>query len=504
MTKPHRNGTTLPTPHNLEAEQALVSCVLQNPALLSDLAKHSAELFYDLRHASLWTSLRDMHRERKVIDAVTLHEHLRACKALKHVGGWQYVADLWDKAPSPANWPYYLDLVREPFAKRRLAGIMHDGLSRLAENGTDPKDFTLGLQADLETAARIAGGRKDKPQLKVWRCSDLLKYQPPEDASLVGDNEIVKGYEGVVVLAGPGSSGKSLCTATLALAGARGCGYWMGRKVHRRFKTLIIQAENGVTRLKKEVAAMADAHPELNIDDHIFFSEPPEGGLPFHRGDFRSAVRDDIARLGPDLVIIDPWSQVATEDAAKEVVDKLAEIRSCFPAGEDCPGLLIVAHTKKPRPEDVRRGRGLVYMVSGSIALPNTARCVYVLLPWCDDPEDNRVYWCCPKLNNGEMYPASVWRRKFGTFFEHDDKTNPRDFGKDGDDRQEYKLTEEHLRSAFEKTPDQRSGDLVKKLKRITGCSEATAWRAIGEDGHLRQYLRREATGKLVLKEMAR
>ena len=37
-------------------------------------------------------------------------------------------------------------------------------------------------------------------------------------------------------------------------------------------------------------------------------------------------------------------------------MDKLAEIRSCFPSGEDCPGLVIVAHTKKPRSEDVRRG----------------------------------------------------------------------------------------------------------------------------------------------------
>ncbi len=466
---------------------------------MGQLARYSAEIFFDLRHATIWQTLREMHKARELIDTVTLHAKLKAQKRLKECGGVQYVSELFDKAPSPHNWQYYLDLVREPYAKRKLAGIMHDGLSRLSANDTDPQSFTLGLQADLETAARLAGNKTDKPQLKVWRCSDLLKYEPPEDYKLVGDHEIVKGYEGVTVLAGPGSSGKSLCTATLALAGARGDGLWMGRKVHRKFRTLILQAENGVSRLQKEVRAMAEMHPELEIDDHIFFSEPPEGGLPFHRGEFRAAVRDDIARLKPDLIILDPWSQVASEDAAKEVVDKLAEIRSCFPPGDDCPGLLIVAHTKKPRPEDVRRGRGLVYMVSGSIALPNTARCVYVLLPWCDDPEDSRVYWCCPKLNNGQMYPASVWQRRFGTFFAHDDKTNPKDFGRE-EGEEKHKLTEEHIRTAFEGTPQIRSGDLVKKLKRMTGCSEATAWRAIGEDGHLRHMLQRWATGKLVLK----
>lgn len=268
--------------------------------------------------------------------------------------------------------------------------------------------------------------------------------------------------------------------------------------MHRRFKTLIIQAENGAIRLKKEVEAIKAAHPELPVDDFIFISEPPEGGLPFHRAQFRAELREMVKRLQPDLVIIDPWSAVATEDAAKEVVDKLAEIRSCFDAGDACPGLLIVAHTKKPRAEDVRKGRGLVYLVSGSIALPNTARCVYVLLPWADDMEDPRVYFATPKLNNGSMYAPSVWRRKFGTFFEHDEKTNPKDWGREDDERE--KIGADHVRACFDQAPELKSGMLVKKLAKISGAGESTCWRAIGEDGYLRHMLQRRGNGMLVLK----
>ena len=50
---------------------------------------------------------------------------------------------------------------------------------------------------------------------------------------------------------------------------------YLPRDVH-----VFFQAENGVTRLKKEVEAMAKQHPEIPIEDWIFFSEPPEGGLP--------------------------------------------------------------------------------------------------------------------------------------------------------------------------------------------------------------------------------
>jgi hypothetical protein len=409
--------------------------------------------------------------------------------------------ELAAQAKSVENLNYWLAILQEKFALRKLSEVCAHTVASIAHerdaSGAQLRDLVIGIRSDLDTVTRL-GSQNERKAVSVWNSKELSGYVIPSDRQLVGDNEIVKGYEGVCVLAGPGSAGKSLASMSLALAGARGHGTWMGREVHRKFTTLIIQAENGLVRLKGEFAALCENHPELNLEDSIFITEPPEGGLPFHRAEFRAAIREVCERVKPDLVILDPWSQVATEDAAKEVVDKLGEIRSCFPA-ENCPGLLIIAHTKKPRPEDVRKGRGLVYLVSGSIALPNTARCVYVLLPWTDDPEDDRIYWVCPKLNNGKMYPASVWHRRFGTFFQHDDKTNPKDWGKTDDERE--KISEEHLTACFEKTPELRSGELVKKLGKISGAGESTCWRAIGEDGYLRPLLMRSGHGKLKLKE---
>lgn len=274
----------------------------------------------------------------------------------------------------------------------------------------------------------------------------------------------------------------------------------MGRKIHRRFKTLIIQAENGITRLKKEVEALTANNPGVDIHGHIFFSEPPEGGLPFHNSEFRTAVRRAVAELQPDLVVVDPWSQVASEDAAKEVVDKLAEIRSCFPSGDQCPGLLIVAHTKKPRAGEVHRGRSLTSLVSGSVALPNTARCVYVLLPWSEDPEDNRIYWCCPKLNNGEMYAASVWYRKFGSAFDHDAETNPLDWGKESENEDAQAITFNDLKTAFGSESVLTKAALTRRLMEKTECSQATAYRAIQRGGYLWPHLQATDEGWIKLK----
>lgn len=488
-------------PHSLEAEQAVLACVLNEPEHFKQIANKPLDYFHDLRHATIFETLKALYKSGTVINMISVEEKLRGSRQLKEAGGLPYMVEVDGKHVSAANLPYYLSLLHEKYSLRKLQIVCRDSDARITNGaaGTgEIKSLIQGIEADLATVSRLAMPTEERRALKVWNSRELADYVIPADMQLVGDNEVVKGYEGVTVLAGPGSSGKSLATMALALAGARGTGFWMGRKVHRQFKTLIIQAENGLVRLKSEFEHLKRNHPELPLDDFIFISEPPEGGLPFHRNQFRTELRKLVDEIKPDLVIVDPWSQVATEDAAKEVVDKLAEIRSCFPA-DNCPGLIIVAHTKKPRAEDVRKGRGLVFLVSGSIALVNTARCVYMLLPWTDDPEDDRIYWSCPKLNNGAMYAPSVWHRKFGTFFVHDEKTNPKDFGKTDDERES--ITEDHLRAAFEKSTELKSGDLVKKLQKSSGAGESTCWRAIGEDGYLRVFLMRSGFAKVKLKD---
>jgi hypothetical protein len=493
----------------MEVEKAALGCVMlasesgsqaEVEALLLQL---KPTLFYDLAHQIVFTAMVRLRMEAHAVDTLTVCEKLKAEGTLEQVGGYTAIARLVDSAPSVWNFPTYLGDLRK-FALRRWTIQKSAVLNGL---GATENLSVEALQAEFaelyDKSQRI--GHTNRQRLKVWKIGELLKYEAPPHQALVGNNEIKMGYEGVCVVGGPGSSGKSLCVSALALAGAIGGGTWMGRKVHRKFKTLIIQAENGSGRLKKEVEAFLKNHPEHReaIENSIFFSDPPEGGLPFHQAEFRAAVRRAIEDLKPDLVVIDPWSQVATEDAANEVVDKINEIRSCFPAGESCPGLLIVAHTKKPRAEDVRKGRALVHSVSGSIALVNTARCVYVLLPWSDDMTDDRIYWSCPKLNDGEMYAPTVWRRRFGTFFEHDPATDATTWGKSGDEDSRHSITEEQLRDCFESQATLKKGALVKKLAKISGASDNTCYRSIDEDGYLRKFIMRDGAGGLKLKETA-
>jgi hypothetical protein len=495
-------------PHDEGAERAALSVLWDidvtksHPEQDNLITQLKPSLFYDLTHRTIYEQIVQMRMENHSVDTVTigswfnskfsgkenqtLRDQVFRVLANPETGG------LW-------NFHSYLNTIREKALRRwTLAKQVRLGELAHAEELTS-EQLRQEFSEILEASSRIGGSLR--PKLKIWRTHEILKHEIPKHLQLVGDNEISMGYDGVVVVAGPGSSGKSLALSSLALAGAKGKGSWMGRKVHRKFKTLIIQAENGITRIKKEVEALSENHPDLDINSHIFFSEPPEGGLPFHNAEFRTAVRRAVAELEPDVVVVDPWSQVASEDAAKEVVDKLSEIRSCFPAGDQCPALIIVAHTKKPRAGEVHRGRSLTSLVSGSVALPNTARCVYVLLPWSENPEDSRIYWCCPKLNNGEMYGASVWHRKFGTAFEPDTQTNPLDWGKESENDEAQAITTSELRRAFGEQVHLTKSALVKRLVEVSDCSDKTAYRAIGAGGYLAGALEKTDDGWLTLKE---
>lgn len=493
-------------PHSPEAEQGVLGCLLLDPALLKNdaIKRVPLDAFYDLRNAEVFKAMRELQKKGGVVEVITLQQHMKDAdkKTFAQIGGIAFLAGLPDCVPSAVNWTYYLDILKEKHALRKTIELCRVTESRIYDYEGEVEDLMMGIRSDMETITGLGITGDNRRALKIWKASELSEFVPPDHLELVGDNEIFMGYEGVVVFAGPGSSGKSLAAAALALAGARGDGYWMGRKVHRQFKTLVIQAENGKRRLKNMLGQMTANHPEIDIENHVYFSEPPEGGLPFETADFRAALRDEVARLKPSLVILDPWSHVGCEDSADAIKAKLTEIRSCFPYGDDCPCLMIIAHTKKPRAEDVRRGRGLMYMVSGSINLVNTSRCCYVMLPWTDDIEDKRVYFATPKLNDGANYAPTVWERKFGTFFVHDEKTNPKDFGKT-DEEERGAISEDDLRNAFGDAAELSAAALVKKLITVAGAAQSTAWRAISdsEAGYLRKFMMRSGTGKLKLKE---
>jgi replicative DNA helicase len=111
-------------PHSLEAEQGVLGCILQSPSecmgMCIERFKAGGEVFYDLRHKTIYHTLAGMYDSREGIDLITVQQRLKNHKLLEEIGGIAYLATLPDAVPSAANLSYYADIVQEKYLLRKM------------------------------------------------------------------------------------------------------------------------------------------------------------------------------------------------------------------------------------------------------------------------------------------------------------------------------------------------------------------------------------------------
>lgn len=108
-------------PHNLDAEAALLGCILIDGDIQSDLLEQlKEEDFYQPSHQDIFLAMRAIFASRKTVDVVTLTDRLDRDGKLDKIGGIQYVTELAQLTPSAANYRQYADIVKRDSTNRAL------------------------------------------------------------------------------------------------------------------------------------------------------------------------------------------------------------------------------------------------------------------------------------------------------------------------------------------------------------------------------------------------
>lgn len=259
--------------------------------------------------------------------------------------------------------------------------------------------------------ASSSGEQDDGPLIEAWKPSEFANWVIPEGHKILGDCHITRGE--IFVIGGTQGVGKSKATAGLAVCGATGED-WMGRAVHSKFKTLIIQNENGPLRLKDELSAII-REVDVDLDDWIRITPPPPEGLGFQDSRFRDELISILEAFSPDVIIIDPWNAVAVDNNQKAYVEAFRFVKAACMRSANPPAIGIVAHLNKPNVND-KGGRGGMHRLSGSYILASIPRCVFILDNASDDETDDNVILYCPKNNNGRNGKRSAWLRTEGLY----------------------------------------------------------------------------------------
>jgi len=311
--------------------------------------------------------------------------------------------------------------------------------------------------------------------VKFYSPSELREYEPPVNANLVGDYHLQPGA--IAILAGPPGCGKSRAALTLAAALGRGEGNWFGLDIHAKARVLVLQNENGMTRLHRDMLSM----PQFEgLDEMVRISEPPDLGLMLANHGFRAELRSVMQDFAPQLVVVDPWNACVRDEMAREYQEGLSFLKDITASGPEKCATLILHHVRKPREGDRQRGRGLANLLAGSYQLVSVARSVMVMQPATDDVEDSRVVFTTAKSNDGDRGPRSCWRH-VPSGFELVEDFDFEEFD-GGSGRPEPKVKEEHIRAIFADGL-MTQADAAKALMKLCGVGRSTAYDCLKTDG---------------------
>ncbi|EJX4899556.1 helicase DnaB, partial [Salmonella enterica] len=139
-------------PHNIEAEQSVIGGLMldddSSERARKVLAMLKPESFYSRPHQVIFAEMRQMYRDNKPVDGLTLFDALEGKGLAEQVGGFAYLAEIAKNTPSAANIVAYATTVREAAMERYAINRMTEATELLySRNGMTATQKYEAIQA---------------------------------------------------------------------------------------------------------------------------------------------------------------------------------------------------------------------------------------------------------------------------------------------------------------------------------------------------------------------
>lgn len=161
-----------PLPHSPTAERATLSCLLQNPCLLTQIMARvsSMDVFFIPTHRRVYTNLVALAETMPPsdIDMVLLTERMEKTQTLDEVGGETFIMDLFNAPAGTHLFGGYLESIMEAYSRRTMITAANEISARLWDND----DMDTAVQDFEQTILQSCKGRAGT---KITPISDVLE-----------------------------------------------------------------------------------------------------------------------------------------------------------------------------------------------------------------------------------------------------------------------------------------------------------------------------------------
>lgn len=176
-------------PNNLDAEQALLGCMLIDNEILPDvLEKLTEDDFYQESHRYILSAMKMTYNGRRPVDLVTLIDKLETEGNLEKAGGVAYLTELTQNTPSSANYEHYFDIVRRDAVNRRLIRSAKE-IIKFAQTSDDSVKSVQFAESQVYSISRV----NDSSSVKDIRESDGIDQVINKFQLLADDKDAFRG-----------------------------------------------------------------------------------------------------------------------------------------------------------------------------------------------------------------------------------------------------------------------------------------------------------------------
>ena len=147
-------------PHSLEAEKAVLGCILIDNNSINDVLEHVTHLsFYKKAHRIIFESMLELYDKSTPIDSVNLIDRLKKNNVLEEVGGAYYITGLGQEAPSVSNAEHYSKIIKEKYVLRMIIKTS-DEMSALAYEDNEVSEIVDRAEQHLFGISEITSKKK--------------------------------------------------------------------------------------------------------------------------------------------------------------------------------------------------------------------------------------------------------------------------------------------------------------------------------------------------------
>lgn len=295
---------------NIPAEKAVIAATIISGGTQPAILHLEGSDFTDLRHRTIAAVLRDMIRNDKPIDSITVTGELRARNKLDTpggAGGLLYVMGLADNPhviPGSAGW--YAEEIRSATRARVVAGIAQ----RLAdmcdkEGAADQVDEIVA--AHRKQLDGIPGPYADTTPDDTHDSLETILGEADVDTDWIIPGWLAR-QERAVIVAGEGV-GKTSLLRQLAICLAGGLNPWNGQRVASGQRVLFIDTEVSRDQSRRAYRWISGRIVRPGISpgwkSRIIHKTRNEGGVDITGRD-EQWFFDTVERVSPDVLILSP------------------------------------------------------------------------------------------------------------------------------------------------------------------------------------------------------